>query len=161
MSHGDYLEQLTYLIFLKLADEYSKPPYNRDLGIPKGYGWEELHLLKGAPLEDKYKETLEELAKQKGILQKIFQGAINKIHNPAISTKIVRTIDEEKWSAMSTDVKGEIYEGLLQKNAEDVKSGASQYFTPRPLIRAIVRCVRPEPMKTVADPCCGSPSSSK
>lgn len=156
VSYGDYLEQLTYLIFLKLADEYSKPPYKRDLGIPKGYSWDKLHLLKGAVLEKQYKDTLEELAKQPGILQKIFQGAINKIHNPAIFSKVVQTIDAEKWSAMSSDVKGEIYEGLLQKNAEDVKSGAGQYFTPRPLIRAIVRCMRPEPMKTIADPCCGS-----
>lgn len=156
VSYGDYLEQLTYLIFLKLADEYSKPPYNRNLGIPKGYGWEDLHFKTGSNLEKQYEKTLTNLAEQSGILQKIFQGAINKIHNPAIFTKVVRTIDDEKWSAMSTDVKGEIYEGLLQKNAEDVKSGAGQYFTPRPLIRAIVRCVSPEPMKTVADPCCGS-----
>lgn len=156
LSYGDYLEQLTYLIFLKMADEYSKPPYNRDLGIPTGYTWNDLRFETGADLEEQYKDTLEELGEQPGILKKIFQGAVNKIHNPAIFSKIVKTIDEEKWSAMSSDVKGEIYEGLLQRNAEDVKSGAGQYFTPRPLIKTIVKCVRPKPMKTIADPCCGS-----
>ena len=90
------------------------------------------------------------------ILGKIFKGATNKISNAAILSRIVAMIDKEKWVAMSSDVKGEIYEGLLQKNAEDIKSGAGQYFTPRPLIKAMVRCIRPEPMKSVADPCCGS-----
>ena len=85
-----------------------------------------------------------------------FEGAINKVSNAAILYRIVQMIDKEKWVSMSSDVKGEIYEGLLQKNAEDVKSGAGQYFTPRPLIKAMVKCLRPEPMKTIADPCCGS-----
>ncbi len=156
VSYGDYLEQLTYLIFLKMSDEYSKPPYKKQTGIPAGFGWADLCGLKGAALETQYKKTLEELAKQSGILGKIFAGATNKIRNAAIFYRIVQMIDKEKWVAMSSDVKGEIYEGLLQKNAEDIKSGAGQYFTPRPLIRAMVRCMRPEPMKTIADPCCGS-----
>ena len=156
ISYGDYLEQLTYLIFLKMADEYSKPPYNKDSGIPTGCTWADMNTLTGAALESQYKTTLEILGEQGGILGKIFKGAINKISNVAILYRIVQMIDKEKWVSMSTDVKGEIYEGLLQKNAEDVKSGAGQYFTPRPLIRAMVRCVRPEPMKTIADPCCGS-----
>ena len=156
VSYGDYLEQLTYLIFLKMSDEYSKPPYKKQTGIPAGFGWADLCGLKGAELEAQYKKTLEELAKQNGILGKIFAGATNKIRNAAIFYRIVQMIDKEKWVAMSSDVKGEIYEGLLQKNAEDIKSGAGQYFTPRPLIRAMVRCMRPEPMKTIADPCCGS-----
>ena len=156
VSYGDYLEQLTYLIFLKMSDEYSKPPYKKQTGIPAGFGWADLCALKGAELETQYKKTLEELAKQSGILGRIFAGATNKIRNAAIFYRIVQMIDKEKWVAMSSDVKGEIYEGLLQKNAEDIKSGAGQYFTPRPLIRAMVRCMRPEPMKTIADPCCGS-----
>ena len=156
VSYGDYLEQLTYLIFLKMSDEYSKPPYKKQTGIPAGFGWADLCALKGAAMEEQYKKTLEELAKQSGILGKIFAGATNKIRNAAIFYRIVQMIDKEKWVAMSSDVKGEIYEGLLQKNAEDIKSGAGQYFTPRPLIRAMVRCMRPEPMKTIADPCCGS-----
>lgn len=156
VSYGDYLEQLTYLIFLKMSDEYSKPPYKRETGIPAGYAWADMNTLKGAELEEQYKATLERLGEQGGILGKIFKGAVNKISSAAILYRIVQMIDQERWVSMSSDVKGEIYEGLLQKNAEDVKSGAGQYFTPRPLIRAMVRCVRPEPMKTIADPCCGS-----
>lgn len=156
VSYGDYLEQLTYLIFLKMSDEYSKPPYKRDTGIPEGYGWTDMNTLTGAALEEQYKKTLEKLGEQGGILGQIFKGAINKVSNAAILYRIVQMIDREKWVSMSSDVKGEIYEGLLQKNAEDVKSGAGQYFTPRALIQAMVACIRPEPMKTIADPCCGS-----
>ena len=156
VSYGDYLEQLTYLIFLKMSDEYSKPPYRKDTGIPKGYTWSDMNTLKGAELEAQYKDTLETLATKGGILGQIFSQASNKISNAAILYRIVQMIDKEKWVSMSSDVKGEIYEGLLQKNAEDIKSGAGQYFTPRPLIRAMVECLRPEPLKTIADPCCGS-----
>ena len=156
VSHGDYLEQLTYLLFLKMADEYAKPPYNRDMGIPIDYTWSKLNNLKGVELEEQYKNTLESLAEKTGILGQIFQGATNKISNAAILYRVVKMIDAEKWIAMSSDVKGEIYEGLLKKNAEDKKSGAGQYFTPRSLIKAMVSCIAPEPMKTIADPCCGS-----
>lgn len=156
VSYGDYLEQLTYLIFLKMSDEYSKPPYKRETGIPEGYTWSDMNGLTGAALESQYKVTLEKLGEQPGILGQIFKGAINKINNVAILYRVVQMIDKEKWVAMSSDVKGEIYEGLLQKNAEDIKSGAGQYFTPRPLIQAMVECIRPEPEKTIADPCCGS-----
>lgn len=156
VSYGDYLEQLTYLIFLKMSDEYAKPPYKRQTGIPAGCSWADLCDLKGTELEEKYKTILETLGEQSGTLGKIFKGATNKINNAAILYRIVQMIDRENWVSMSTDVKGEIYEGLLQKNAEDIKSGAGQYFTPRPLIQAMVECVRPEPMKTIADPCCGS-----
>ena len=156
VSYGDYLEQLTYLIFLKMSDEYAKPPYKRKTGIPEGYSWSDMNALKGVELETKYKEILENLSEQGGILSKIFKGATNKISNAAILSRIVAMIDKEKWVSMSSDVKGEIYEGLLQKNAEDIKSGAGQYFTPRPLIKTMVKCIRPEPMKTIVDPCCGS-----
>ena len=156
VSYGDYLEQLTYLIFLKMSDEYSRPPYKKDTGIPKGCTWSDMNTLKGAELEEQYKRTLETLASEGGILGQIFSQASNKISNAAILYRIVQMIDKEKWVSMSSDVKGEIYEGLLQKNAEDIKSGAGQYFTPRPLIRAMVECLRPAPMKTIADPCCGS-----
>lgn len=156
VSYGDYLEQLTYLIFLKMSDEYSKPPYKRETGIPAGYTWSDMNILKGAELETQYKNTLEKLGEEKGILGQIFKGAVNKISNVSILYRVVQMIDSEKWVAMSSDVKGEIYEGLLQKNAEDIKSGAGQYFTPRSLIQAMVECVHPEPGKTIADPCCGS-----
>lgn len=156
VSYGDYLEQLTYLIFLKMSDEYSKPPYKKETGIPQGFTWSDMNTLNGSALEDQYKKTLEKLGEQDGILGQIFKGAINKVSNAAILYRIVQMIDKEKWVSMSSDVKGEIYEGLLQKNAEDIKSGAGQYFTPRPLIKAMVKCIRPEPEKTIADPCCGS-----
>jgi len=156
VSYGDYLEQLTYLIFLKMADEFSRPPYKRDAGIPEGFRWSDMNTLSGTALEEQYKRTLERLGASGGVLGQIFRGAQNKIGNAAILYRVVQMIEAERWVSMSSDVKGEIYEGLLQKNAEDVKSGAGQYFTPRPLIRAMVACLRPEPMKTIADPCCGS-----
>lgn len=156
VSYGDYLEQLTYLIFLKMSDEFSRPPYNRATGIPEGYRWCDMNTLQGAELEQQYKTTLEKLAKEKGILGEIFQDAANRISKAAVLYRVVQMIDRENWVAMASDVKGEIYEGLLQKNAEDVKSGAGQYFTPRPLIRTMVRVMHPEPKTVIADPCCGS-----
>jgi type I restriction enzyme M protein len=156
VSYGDYLEQLTYLLFLKLADEFSKPPYNRILPIPKEYNWESLILLKGAELENHYAVLLRELGKQKGILGQVFTKSQNKIQDPAKLFKLIDMIDKEKWSTMGTDIKGQIYEGLLEKNAEDTKSGAGQYFTPRALIRIMVECLDPQPEKTIADPACGT-----
>jgi type I restriction enzyme M protein len=96
------------------------------------------------------------LGKQKGILGQIFTKSQNKIQDPAKLSRLIDMIDKEQWSTMGTDVKGKIYEGLLEKNAEDTKSGAGQYFTPRPLIKAMVECLRPEPTKTIADPACGT-----
>lgn len=156
VSYGDYLEQLTYLLFLKMADEFSRPPYNRKLPVPKEHNWESMIGLKGARLEEHYTILLRELSKQKGILGQIFTKSQNKIQDPAKLYRLIELIDKEEWNMMSTDVKGEIYEGLLEKNAEDIKSGAGQYFTPRALIRTMVDCIKPEPMKTIADPACGS-----
>ena len=156
VSYGDYLEQLTYLIFLKMSYEYSKPPYKRESGIPAGFTWADMNSLKGAELQEKYESILDRLGKESGILGRIFADSANKISKAAILYRIVQMIDAENWVSMSSDVKGDIYEGLLQKNAEDTKSGAGQYFTPRSVIQAMVACVAPEPMKTVMDPCCGS-----
>jgi type I restriction enzyme M protein len=156
VSYGDYLEQLTYLIFLKMAEEYRKPPYNRNIGIPEEYTWDKLKQQRGAELDTHYKELLEELGKKPGMLGQIFLKAQNKVSDPAMLYKIIDMIDKESWVMMGVDTKGEIYEGLLQKNAEDTKSGAGQYFTPRPLIKAMVQCLQPEPMKTIGDPCCGT-----
>jgi type I restriction enzyme M protein len=156
VGYGDYLEQLTYLLFLKMADEYTKPPYNRKFSIPKKYNWESLVGPKGAELEIHYSETLRELSKEKGILGQIFTKSQNKIQDPAKLSKIIAMIDSEKWLMMGVKDKGDIYEGLLEKNAEDTKSGAGQYFTPRALIKAMVQCVNPEPLKTIADPACGT-----
>ncbi len=156
VGYGDYLEQLTYLLFLKMADEFSRPPYNRNLPIPKEYNWESLRSKRGAELETHYVRTLEVLGNQKGMLGQIFTKSQNKIQDPAKLYKLIDMIDKEKWAMMGADVKGKIYEGLLEKNAEDTKSGAGQYFTPRALIKAMVACIRPEPMKTIADPACGT-----
>lgn len=156
VSYGDYLEQLTYLLFLKMADEFSKPPYNRQLPIPKKYNWESLTGKRGADLESHYTTLLRELSTAKGVLGQIFTKSQNKIQDPAKLSKLIDMIDKEQWSTMGADVKGKIYEGLLEKNAEDTKSGAGQYFTPRALIKAMVACVQPEPLKTIADPACGT-----
>ncbi|MBN2279571.1 MAG: SAM-dependent DNA methyltransferase [Candidatus Marinimicrobia bacterium] len=156
VSYGDYLEQITYLLFLKMADEYSKPPYSRETNIPNEYNWESLTLKSGADLESHYTKLLRELGKTSGILGQIFTKSQNKIQDPANLSKVINMIDREKWSMMGADVKGQIYEGLLEKNAEDTKSGAGQYFTPRALIRAMVECIQPKPKKTIADPACGT-----
>lgn len=156
VGYGDYLEQLTYLLFLKMADEYAKPPYKRETGVPVEYNWESLRDKSGAELETHYLLMLQTLSKQKGLLGQIFNKSQNKIQDPAKLYKIIQMIDEENWLMMGADVKGDIYEGLLEKNAEDTKSGAGQYFTPRALITAMVECMQPEPMKTIADPACGT-----
>lgn len=156
VGYGDYLEQLTYLIFLKMADEYSKPPYSRDVGVPSAYNWESLTALSGAELEAHYVKTLRELGQNKGMLGQIFTKAQNKITDPAKLYRLIDMVNGTKWVMLGADVKGDIYEGLLERNAEDTKSGAGQYFTPRSLIRAMVECVRPDPGKTIADPACGT-----
>ena len=156
VGYGDYLEQLTYLIFLKMADEYSQPPYSRRVGIPAEYNWTSLKARRGADLEVHYVTLLRELGNKPGMLGSIFTKAQNKIQDPAKLYRLIDMVDETQWVTMGADVKGDIYEGLLERNAEDTKSGAGQYFTPRALIRAMVECVRPEPNKTIADPACGT-----
>ncbi len=157
LSYGDYVEQLTFLLFLKMADEQSRAPYNKTSPVRKGYDWPSLFAKDGDDLEIHYRHVLETLGKEKGMLGVIFRKAQNKIQDPAkLRRLIVDLIDKEEWSSLSADVKGDAYEGLLQKNAEDVKGGAGQYFTPRPLIAAIVDVMRPEPGKTICDPACGT-----
>ena len=156
VGYGDYLEQLTYLIFLKMADEYARPPYSRDVGIPPGFDWQSLKSKRGAELEAHYIALLRELGARTGMLGQIFTKSQNKIQDPAKLYRLVNMVDDTDWVSLDADVKGDIYEGLLEKNAEDTKSGAGQYFTPRALIRAMVECVRPEPGKLIADPACGT-----
>ncbi|WP_369939792.1 type I restriction-modification system subunit M [Xanthomonas medicagonis] len=156
VGYGDYLEQLTYLLFLKLAHEYSLPPHSRDTHIPRSCNWNSLRKLTGPTLEGHYIKVLHKLGEEPGMLGAIFFKAQNKIQDPAKLARLVQMIDAQEWLSLDIDVKGELYEGLLQKNAEDTKSGAGQYFTPRPLIQAMVECVQPEPKKTVADPACGT-----
>jgi type I restriction enzyme M protein len=156
IGKSDYLEQLTYLLFVKMADEYSKPPYKRNIGIPDDCAWESLKSRSGNELFEHYEYVLKTLANKAGTLSQIYTGAQNKISTPSMLAKIIEMVDSENWASMSSDVKGDIYEDLLEKIAADTKSGAGQYFTPRALISAMVRCVCPSPGKTVADPCCGS-----
>jgi type I restriction enzyme M protein len=156
VSYGDYLEQLTYLIFLKMADEYSRPPYNRNVAIPANCNWQTLRTKRGAELELQYVTLLRELGTHKGMLGQIFTKSQNKIQDPAKLSRLIDMVDDTNWVMLGADVKGDIYEGLLEKNAEDTKSGAGQYFTPRALIRAMVECVRPEPGRTIADPASGT-----
>ena len=157
LSYGDYVEQLTYLLFLKMADEQSRPPFKKASAIPKGFGWDVLVKLDGDDLETHYRHTLEELGKRPGMLGVIFRKAQNKIQDPAKLRRLIADlIDKEQWSSLDVDVKGDAYEGLLQKNAEDVKGGAGQYFTPRPLIAAMVDCIAPRPGETICDPACGT-----
>ncbi len=156
VSYGDYVEQLTYLLFLKLADEQTKPPLNKPSTIPTELDWESLLKARGAALETQYVKILRELSNQKGLLGVIFRKSQNRIQTPANLQRLIHLINDETWSGMTADIKGTIYEGLLQKNAEDTKSGAGQYFTPRPLIKAMVNVMRPLPMRTVCDPACGT-----
>jgi type I restriction enzyme M protein len=157
LSYGDYVEQLTFLLFLKMADEQSKPPFNKKSTVPAGMDWPSLLAKDGDELETHYRHVLETLGKKPGMLGVIFRKAQNKIQDPAkLRRLIVDLIDKEQWSSLSADVKGDAYEGLLQKNAEDVKGGAGQYFTPRPLIAAMVDVIAPHPGQTICDPACGT-----
>ena len=157
VSYGDYVEQITYLLFLKMADERSHPPYNQPSPIPAEYAWTTLLAKDGDELFDHYRHILAGLSRQTGMLGLIFGGAQNKVPNPTdLRRLVVDLIDKENWSSMGADVKGDAYEGLLERNAQDVKSGAGQYFTPRSLIQAMVDCVAPRPSEVVCDPACGT-----
>ncbi len=162
LSYGDYLEQLTYLIFLKMMHERSQPPHtlvpgHRPPPIPEGYDWPSLLAKDGDDLEVHYRHTLERLARQPGTLGVIFSKAQNKIQEPAMLSRLIKDlIDSENWLALSADVKGDAYESLLERNAQDVRTGAGQYFTPRPLIEAVVEVMRPQPDDSICDPACGT-----
>jgi type I restriction enzyme M protein len=139
-----------------MADEYSKPPHFRTMPIPAEFNWESLTSKSGDELKIHYSKLLRELGSEKGMLGQIFTKSQNKIQDPAKLYKLVALINAEQWVTMGVKDKGDIYEGLLEKNAEDTKSGAGQYFTPRALIKAMVECLRPQPMHTIADPACGT-----
>ena len=152
INYGDYIEQLTYLLFLKLADE-------KGLDLPQGYDWPALRALSGTDLTDHYAGTLRELGQQPNLLGNIFAGALSRFREPVNLKKLIGMLDEIEWVALDVDLKGEAYEGLLQKFAAEQK-GAGQYFTPRPLIRTVVQCLRPDireaPDFTVHDPAAGT-----
>jgi len=153
----DYTEQLTYLLFLKMAHERETRALNPEVIVPKDCSWQKLLDTEGDALEKTYKNILETLSKQSGTLGVIFRKAQNKIQDPAkLKRLIVDLIDKENWSATGVDIKGDAYEGLLAKGAEDIKSGAGQYFTPRALIAAMVDVIQPTTKDTVHDPACGT-----
>jgi type I restriction enzyme M protein len=157
LSYMAYTEQITFLLFLKMADEVTSPPYNKPRVVPAKYDWQSLLAREGADLETHYRRCLEELGRQPGMLGEIFKKARPEIQNPATLRRlIVDLIDAEKWSSMDADIKGDIYEGLLAKSAQESPKGAGQYFTPRELIKAIVDVVRPTIDDTVCDPACGT-----
>ncbi|NGZ66724.1 SAM-dependent DNA methyltransferase [Vibrio aestuarianus subsp. cardii] len=154
VGYGDYVEQLTYLIFLKMSSERAEGgKEGESLAAER---WAKLIELDGSDLEMEYRHTLESLGSQKGTLGMIFRKAQSKIQDPAKLERLISMINKESWSSLSIDVKGEIYEGLLQKGAESEKKGAGQYFTPRPIIEAIVDVMQPKPMQKIADPACGT-----
>ena len=157
LSYMEYTEQITFLLFLKMAHERTLPPWNQSSMVPDGLDWPSLLAEDGADLESHYRHILTELSREDGMLGEIFRRARQQIQNPAILKRlIVDLIDREDWSSFAADVKGDIYEGLLAKSAQESPKGAGQYFTPRELIRAIVDCVRPGPDDTVCDPACGT-----
>ena len=155
VSYGDYVEQLTYLLFLKMNDENVRH-LGKPSAIPENLGWSSLVALSGDELERHYRHILAELGKGTGLIPTIFRKAQNRIQDPAKLRRLIKMIDEETWVGLDIDVKGDIYEGLLEKNAQDVKSGAGQYFTPRPLIQAMVEVMQPQPGQTICDPAVGT-----
>ncbi len=155
VSYGDYVEQLTYLIFLKMAEEQVEE-YGEARVIPSAYSWKSLRRMEGDELEIHYRAILVELGKGTGLIPTIFRKAQNRIQDPAKLRRLIQLIEGETWLSLGQDVKGEIYEGLLEKNAQDIKSGAGQYFTPRPLIQAMVDVMQPRPGELIADPACGT-----
>lgn len=151
----DYITQLTYLLFLKMDDE-NVQIFGEESSIPEGYRWADLIDLDGLDLVKQYEKTLEELSGQDNLIGTIYTKAQNKIDKPVYLKKVITLINEESWLVMDGDVKGAIYESILEKNGQDKKSGAGQYFTPRSLIQAMVDVARPQIGETVCDPACGT-----
>ena len=157
VSTLDYIQQLTFLLFLKMSDEQTQAPWNKTSPVPAGLDWPSLLERNGDDLEAHYIRILRELGTQPGLLGQIFRKAQNKIQDPArLSHLIKNLIDDETWSSLEVDVKGDAYEGLLDKGVADGGAGAGQYFTPRPLIRTMVKVMEPTPADTVVDPAAGT-----
>ena len=155
VAYTDYITQLTYLLFLKM-DAENEGLFEEESSIPEGYRWRNLIELDGLDLTEQYEKTLKILSEQDNLIGTIFTKAQNEIDKPVYLKKVISMIDEEQWLVMDGDVKGAIYEGILEKNGQDKKSGAGQYFTPRPLIQAMVDCIKPKIGETVCDPACGT-----
>jgi type I restriction enzyme M protein len=157
LSCVEYVEQLTMLLFLKMADQLTEPPYNQKPIVPEELGWKSLKKLSGAALEEQYSKSIEKLALKGGMLGVIFKGARCDIHNPALLQQlIVNLIDKEDWTSLPVDVKGTIYEELLQRSASESTKGAGQYFTTRAVIQAMVDVMQPTPQDRICDPAAGT-----
>src|SRR5438876_8049460 len=166
IDYGDYIEQLTYLLFLKMADErgidLSALSFTDDEGkkIKRDCSWPTLYKKTGTALTDHYIDVLRTLGKQPGLLGDIFAGAQSRFNNPVNLKRMLTLINETEWTALDVDVKAQAFEGLLEKAASEGKKGAGQYFTPRVLIQSIVRCMKPDPRAhrefTLCDPACGT-----
>lgn len=154
VGYTDYITQLTYILFLKMDEE--KEELGLTSTVPDGYKWKDLVELNGTDLVEKYEEILEELSKDEGLIGTIFTRATNKIDKPVMLAKIIEMVASESWYMMEGDFKGAMYESILEKNGQDRKSGAGQYFTPRALIQAMVEVIAPKITETVADPACGT-----
>jgi type I restriction enzyme M protein len=157
LSCIEYVEQLTMLLFLKMADQLTEEPYNQTPIVPQELGWKALLPLDGSALEKQYSESIEKLALKPGMLGVIFKGSRCDIHNPALLKQlIVNLIDKEDWMSLPVDVKGTIYEELLQRSASESTKGAGQYFTTRAVIQTMVEVMRPEPEDRICDPAAGT-----
>src|SRR5712692_4115179 len=157
LSCFEYVEQLTLLLFLKMADQLTEPPHSKPALVPANLGWKALLPLDGAPLEDKHRDILEKLAQKPGMLGVIFKSARCEIHNPALLKQlIVNLIDKVDWLSLPVDVKGTIYEELLQRSAAESSRGAGQYFTPRPVIQTMCQVMQPTPEDRICDPAAGT-----
>ncbi len=153
IDYGDYIEQITYLLFLKMANE-------RGIELPKTCDWPTLYKQTGTDLTDHYVDVLRTLGKQPDLLGDIFAGAQSRFNNPVNLKRLLTLVNETEWTALDVDVKAQAFEGLLEKAASEGKKGAGQYFTPRVLIKSIVRCMKPDPrihkQFTIGDPACGT-----
>jgi type I restriction enzyme M protein len=160
IDYGDYIEQITYLLFLKMADERSIDLMPQGGTSQVDCSWPALAREEGEELTRHYAGVLGALGRQPGLLGDIFTGAVSRFNNPANLKRLIGLIDEKEWSALEVDLKAAAFEGLLEKAANEGKKGAGQYFTPRRLIQSIVRCVQPDPRVdpefTICDPACGT-----
>lgn len=154
VAFTDYIVQLTYILFLKMDSEAEA--LGIESKIPDDCRWAHLIDKDGFDLLERYEKSLKKLSEQSGLIGTIFSKAQNKISQPAHLAKVVAMVDAQNWLSLDIDTKGAIYEGILEKNGQDKKSGAGQYFTPRALIKAMVDVTNPKITETVCDPACGT-----
>lgn len=152
ITYHEYVTELTYILFLKMAKETGAEAH-----IPEAYRWDMLVGKSGLELKKYYQNLLMELGEHsQGRIREIYEGAQTKIDEPKNLEKIIKTINELDWFSAKEEGLGNLYEGLLEKNANEKKSGAGQYFTPRVLIDVMVKLTKPQPGERCNDPACGT-----